>query len=157
MTESIFARLDVPPVINASGIYTDLGGSRLSPTVWAAMTEANEHFIDMVELLARSGEVIADLIGVEAARVTPGASAALSAVLTTILPFLRVFDAKEYTVFSPIAVAGTPFAADPKAITVLALWGFVAVAAMYAVAYVTFALSAGMLLFQNRELGGAEG
>ena len=82
---------------------------------------------------------------------------ALSAVLTTILPFLRVFDAKEYTVFSPIAVAGTPFAADPKAITVLALWGFVAVAAMYAVAYVTFALSAGMLLFQNRELGGAEG
>ena len=78
MVSSIFEQLGVPPVINACGIYTDLGGSRLSPAVWAAMTEANDRFIDMVELLARSGETIAGMIGVEAARITPGASAAIA-------------------------------------------------------------------------------
>ena len=78
MAQTIFERLDVRPVINACGIYTDLGGSRLSPSVWTAMTEANESFIDMVDLLHRSGGIIADLIGVDAARVTPGASAAIA-------------------------------------------------------------------------------
>ena len=78
MSQSVYARLGARPVINASGIYTDLGGSRLSPTVWAAMTEANERFTDMVELLERSGETIVALLGVEAARVTPGASAAIA-------------------------------------------------------------------------------
>jgi L-seryl-tRNA(Ser) seleniumtransferase len=78
VAQSVFARLGTPPVINACGIYTDLGGSRLSPSVWAAMGEANEHFADMVDLLERSGETIAELIGVERARVTPGASAAIA-------------------------------------------------------------------------------
>ncbi len=78
MTRTIFDLLGVPPVINASGIYTDLGGSRLSPSIWAAMAEANDSFIDMVELLDRTGETIAGMLGVEAARITPGASAAIA-------------------------------------------------------------------------------
>jgi L-seryl-tRNA(Ser) seleniumtransferase len=78
VTQSVYARLGARPVINASGIYTDLGGSRLSPAVLAAMTEANESFTDMVELLERSGEAIAAMLGIEAARVTPGASAAIT-------------------------------------------------------------------------------
>ena len=78
MTRTIFEHLGVPPTINASGIYTDLGGSRLSPTIWAAMAEVNECFIDMVELLDRTGESIAGMLGVEAARITPGASAAIA-------------------------------------------------------------------------------
>src|SRR5919107_2702772 len=77
VTRTIFERLGVRPVINASGIYTDLGGSRLSPSIWAAMTEANDSFIDMVELLDRTGETIARMLGSEAARITPGASAAI--------------------------------------------------------------------------------
>jgi L-seryl-tRNA(Ser) seleniumtransferase len=76
--ESTYDWLGVRPVVNACGIYTDLGGSRLSPTVWKAMAEVNGRYIDMVELLDRSGVVIADLLGVEAARVTPGASAAIA-------------------------------------------------------------------------------
>ena len=36
---SILARFGVRPVINASGIYTDLGGSVLDEEVWAAATE----------------------------------------------------------------------------------------------------------------------
>jgi D-glucosaminate-6-phosphate ammonia-lyase len=78
VTRTICERLGVRPVINASGIYTDLGGSRLSPSTWAAMAETNDSFIDMVELLDRTGETIAGLLGVEAARITPGASAAIA-------------------------------------------------------------------------------
>lgn len=75
---SIFAKLGVKPVINACGIYTDLGGSRLSPAVWAAMEEMNRHFVRMPDLLDQSGRAIAGLLGAEAARVTPGAAAAIA-------------------------------------------------------------------------------
>jgi L-seryl-tRNA(Ser) seleniumtransferase len=78
VTRTIFERLGVPPVINASGIYTDLGGSRLSPSIWTAMAETNDSFIDMVQLLDRTGKTIAGMLGVEAARITPGASAAIA-------------------------------------------------------------------------------
>jgi L-seryl-tRNA(Ser) seleniumtransferase len=77
-TASVFSQFGVRPVINACGIYTDLGGSILSPSVWAAVEQVNGSFVDMVELLDRSGGRIAELIGVEAARVTPGASAAVA-------------------------------------------------------------------------------
>jgi D-glucosaminate-6-phosphate ammonia-lyase len=76
-TGSLFRRLGTKPVINACGIYTDLGGSRLSPGVWAAMAEANQTFVRMTELLDTSGAHIARLLGAEAARVTPGAAAAI--------------------------------------------------------------------------------
>jgi L-seryl-tRNA(Ser) seleniumtransferase len=75
---SVYEDLGVIPVINASGIYTDLGGACLSPTVWRASTEANEKWASMPELLDRSGKAIAELLGVEAARVVPGASAGLA-------------------------------------------------------------------------------
>jgi L-seryl-tRNA(Ser) seleniumtransferase len=74
---SIYRELGSRPVINASGIYTDLGGSILSPTVWRAMSEANETFVDIPDLLASSGRLVATWLGVRAARVTPGASAAI--------------------------------------------------------------------------------
>jgi L-seryl-tRNA(Ser) seleniumtransferase len=75
---AIFAKLGVRPVINACGIYTDLGGSRLSPAVWAAMEEMNRHFVRMPDLLDQSGQTIVGLLGAEAARVTPGAAAAIA-------------------------------------------------------------------------------
>jgi L-seryl-tRNA(Ser) seleniumtransferase len=70
-------RLGLAPAINACGIYTDLGGSRLSPGVWQAMTEVNRSFVRMPDLLDRTGERIASLTGTPAARVTPGAAAAI--------------------------------------------------------------------------------
>jgi D-glucosaminate-6-phosphate ammonia-lyase len=73
-----FERLGVPPVINACGIYSDLGGSCLSPNVWAAATEINRRFASVTELLDRSGELIAQLLAVEAARVVPGAAAGIA-------------------------------------------------------------------------------
>jgi D-glucosaminate-6-phosphate ammonia-lyase len=75
---TIFEKLGVKPAINACGIYTDLGGSRLSPTVWAAMEEVNSHFVNMMDLLDKSGEILATMVGAESARVTPGASAAIA-------------------------------------------------------------------------------
>lgn len=76
-SDAVFRHFGVTPVINGCGIYTDLGGSRLSPRVWAAMTEANRSFVRMTDLLDRTGETIAALLGAEAARVTPGAAAAI--------------------------------------------------------------------------------
>lgn len=75
---AIFERLGVVPVVNCCGVYTDLGGSVLSPSVWAAMAEVNTSFVDMIELLHESGQRIAAMVGAEAARVVPGASAAIA-------------------------------------------------------------------------------
>jgi L-seryl-tRNA(Ser) seleniumtransferase len=74
----VFERLGTRPVINACGIYTDLGGARLSPGVIAAMVESNRSFVRMPELLESSGQIIAERLGAEAARVTPGAAASIA-------------------------------------------------------------------------------
>jgi L-seryl-tRNA(Ser) seleniumtransferase len=74
----VFHRLGCRPVINACGIYTDLGGTVLSPTVWAAMEQANHAQVSMVELLDASGSIVAVLLGTEAARIAPGASACIT-------------------------------------------------------------------------------
>jgi ABC-type transport system involved in multi-copper enzyme maturation permease subunit len=78
-------------------------------------------------------------------------------VLTTVLPFLEVFDLRSKTIYSKIALGGTAFANDANAVPMGEIWSYVAIATLYAVAYATFALSAGMLMFEGRELGGGEG
>ena len=74
-----------------------------------------------------------------------------------LLPFLETFDLRAKTIYSHVALAGTAFASDINAVPLADIWRYVATAALYAIAYSTFALSIGMLLFQNRELGGGEG
>ena len=76
--QTVFERLGVTPVINACGVYTDLGGSMLAPAVWEAMEETNQYFMKMPDLLDHTGERIAELMGAEAGRITPGASAAIA-------------------------------------------------------------------------------
>jgi len=73
-----YGLLGVRRVVNAAGIYTDLGGSVLPPAVRDAVHEVNGLFASMTELLERSGERLAALLGVEAARVVPGASAGIA-------------------------------------------------------------------------------
>jgi D-glucosaminate-6-phosphate ammonia-lyase len=75
---SIYEELGVTPVINARGNNTVLGGSTPSPRVKAAIERAERYFVDMEQLLARSGEIVAGLLGAEAAYVTPGAAAAMA-------------------------------------------------------------------------------
>jgi L-seryl-tRNA(Ser) seleniumtransferase len=78
MTESVYERFGARPIINGMGIYTKLGGAIVSPTVWAAMTEANNWAVEMRDLLDASGEHLAKFLGAEAARVVPGVAAGLA-------------------------------------------------------------------------------
>jgi L-seryl-tRNA(Ser) seleniumtransferase len=77
-TQTVLHRLGAKPAINAMGVYTSLGGSIISPTVWQAMTESNETYVEMVPLMDTAGQIVADLLGAEAGRVTPGASSAIA-------------------------------------------------------------------------------
>jgi L-seryl-tRNA(Ser) seleniumtransferase len=77
-TTDVYEALGVRRVLNACGNMTLLGGSRLSPRVLRAMAAANEAFVDMEELLDRSGRVIAARLGAEAAVVTSGCFAGLA-------------------------------------------------------------------------------
>ena len=74
----VYAALGLTPVINARGNQTVLGGALLSPRILAAMEAANRYFVDMDALLAQTGRLAAELIGCEAAYVTPGCAAAMA-------------------------------------------------------------------------------
>jgi L-seryl-tRNA(Ser) seleniumtransferase len=74
----IFDEIGVKPVINARGHATVLGGATPSGRVKEAMEAADRYYVEMRELLERSGEIIAGLLECEAAYVTPGAAAALA-------------------------------------------------------------------------------
>ncbi|MBI3943090.1 MAG: aminotransferase class V-fold PLP-dependent enzyme [Chloroflexi bacterium] len=77
----IYEKLGVRTMINAGTNGTANGGSIMYPEVLAAMQEASRNFIDMSELLAKAGQRIADLVGVEACYITSGAA---GGVLTSI-------------------------------------------------------------------------
>ena len=78
LCRGLYPTLGKRPVINAIGTVTVLGGVIMPPEVVAAMEEAARHFIHMPELLEKSGEHIARLLGVEAAVVTTGAAGAFT-------------------------------------------------------------------------------
>ena len=75
---NVLAKLGVRPVINAQGNLTTLGGSTSPVEIRAAMDEANENWVEMEELLEKSGEFIAGVLGTESAYVTSGCAAALT-------------------------------------------------------------------------------
>jgi ABC-type transport system involved in multi-copper enzyme maturation permease subunit len=91
-------------------------------------------------------------------RTTSGTNPLVAALwsVSQVFPFLRIFDLREHTVFGIIRVPGTQFE-SVGTISLGAVWGYVGIAVLYAVAYSAFALSAGMISFGRRELGGAEG
>jgi len=74
---SIYKRLGVPTLINATGPATRLSGSLLPAEVTEAMKEASQYCVDMTELQARASQIIAEITGAEAGYVTSGAAAAL--------------------------------------------------------------------------------
>jgi uncharacterized pyridoxal phosphate-dependent enzyme len=77
-SKKVWENVGVKPVINGNGHVTVLGGARLSPRVWQAMEDANPYFVDMRDLLRSTGEIIAPMVGAEAAFVTSGGAAALN-------------------------------------------------------------------------------
>lgn len=77
LARALYADLGAAPVINAIGNMTMLGGSSPSAAVRRAMDLAGRYYVDMDALLGSSGRIVADLLGCEAALVTPGCAAAL--------------------------------------------------------------------------------
>ena len=82
---------------------------------------------------------------------------ALAYVGSVILPYLGTFDDRPRTVYGKISIAGMDFTQLQGAVPLSNLWAYTGTATLYAMAYAVFALAVGMLLFQTRELGGAEG
>jgi uncharacterized pyridoxal phosphate-dependent enzyme len=77
----LFKELGVTPVINASVTMTFLSGSLMLPEVLAAINSTSQDFADMYQLQDKVGAKIAEMLHVESAMVTSGASCAI--VLST--------------------------------------------------------------------------
>ena len=71
------ARLGVRHAINVSGTTTAYGGTKLRREVMEAMNSAASVLVDVHELNARAGEIIADIVGAEAAFVSSGSAGGL--------------------------------------------------------------------------------
>jgi ABC-type transport system involved in multi-copper enzyme maturation permease subunit len=84
-------------------------------------------------------------------------SRSLAYLIGTALPYLETFDLRSQALYQHIAISGTQFASDVNAVPFGSLLASVGTSCLYAIAYATFALSVGLLLFQSRELGGGEG
>jgi L-seryl-tRNA(Ser) seleniumtransferase len=75
---SIYHTLGMRELINAEGTITRLGGCVMDPAVVAAMAAAAKSFVDLNQLLAKAGQHVAALLGVDAAFITSGAAAGLT-------------------------------------------------------------------------------
>ena len=74
---NVYEELGVEPIINAVGPATRLSGSIMRAEVAEAMRQASEWCVDIAELQARAGEIIAEMTGAQAGYVTSGAAAGL--------------------------------------------------------------------------------
>jgi len=86
-----------------------------------------------------------------------GFARAVAEVIQTVMPYLAVFDLKEKGVYAKIALKDSIFVGDVSAVTLASIWGDAGMAFIYALLYAAAALGVGLLLFETRELGGAEG
>ena len=75
---NVYDKLGVRTLINAEGTVTRLGGALMERPVLEAMAAASRHFVDLNELLEKSGQYVASLLNVEAAYITSGAASGLT-------------------------------------------------------------------------------
>ena len=73
----IYRSLGVSPAITASGSTTAFGGSKLRPEVTDAMNKASRTMVNLDDLNAAAGKVIAEITGAEAGLVTSGSAGGL--------------------------------------------------------------------------------
>ena len=73
----VYRRIGVRPIINAAGVVTRLGGSRIRPQALEVMAQAAGSLVNMAELNARAGEMVARVTGAEAGFVCNGAASGL--------------------------------------------------------------------------------
>ena len=75
---SIYKKLGVEPIINATGNVTRLGGSRLRTVALEAYALASQQSVSLEHLQAAASQQIANLTGAEAGLITAGAAAGLT-------------------------------------------------------------------------------
>ena len=73
----VYQKLGVVPILNARSNSTAFGGSTPSAVVRAAMDEAGRGWTDMADLMRKTGDYIATLLGCETAHPTSGCAAAI--------------------------------------------------------------------------------
>ena len=73
----VYQKLGVVPILNARSNSTAFGGSSPSAVVRAAMDEAGRGWTDMADLMSKTGDYIATLLGCETAHPTSGCAAAI--------------------------------------------------------------------------------
>lgn len=78
MANSIHAKLGLKKVINASGRMSILGVSAPSDTVMDAMKHGGQNYVEMADLVDRSGAYVAKKLGAEAAVVVNSASSGIA-------------------------------------------------------------------------------
>ena len=76
--QSILKRLKIEPIINGVGPATRLGGLPLSEFVQQSILESLENNFRMVELHIAASDLLSEMLGVESALITNGASASLT-------------------------------------------------------------------------------
>lgn len=147
--------------MHIAGIIPALAGQWLQVSVLAAISVAlSTRFSLVVNLPTVILIYIAGNLArfIDPAVADRGAIAKAGAwVIKTVLPYLQVFDLREKGVYATIALPGSAYANDPAAVSLASIWGDAGLALIYAALYATAALAIGLLLFQSRELGGAEG
>mgnify|MGYP005983831587 FL=1 len=82
---SIYEKYRLKQVINASGRMTILGVSTPRPEVVDAVNTGMNHYFEMKDLVNKTGEYIAKLLGVEAATVVSCASAGIAQSIAAVL------------------------------------------------------------------------
>jgi L-seryl-tRNA(Ser) seleniumtransferase len=82
---TVSQRLGVEPFINACGTVTVHGGSIMPEEVVAAMRDAARSFVDLPLLLRRSGEYLAERIGVPGAFISTGAAGGIGVAIAAVL------------------------------------------------------------------------
>src|SRR5262245_16909593 len=92
-----YEELGIKPIINAAATLTRLGGSRMPPPVVEAMAAGAGAFVDLQELQARVGALIAELTHNEACYVASGAAAGVALATAACI-----------TGQDPAAIAGFP-------------------------------------------------
>lgn len=73
----VYRKLGVVPILNARSNSTVFGGSTPSAVVRAAMDEAGRGWVDMAELMRKTGDYVAGLLGCETAHPTAGCASAI--------------------------------------------------------------------------------
>ena len=76
--EDVYQKYHVKKVINASGKMTILGGSRVEEDVCDAMKLGASQFFEIKDLLEKTGEYLANLIGVESTYIVNSASGGIA-------------------------------------------------------------------------------